>query len=152
HVRTVVLRAAAELAAAVYSHILDVLVAFYEKGDVIYTDVLDVRGERVTSRVQAIRVPAAVSASGRVLLAYQSQREIENALAKPLPRFTERTRTSPVEILDLLRIIRERGYDIADGDTNPAISGVAFPIFDAENRAVSALSVATAGPARSDVI
>lgn len=148
-IRQVALRAALQLAQAIR---LQVTVALYEDGDAVITDAVDLEGEGVVPRLLGLRYPAGGTATGRVMLAYQPEAELRGALARPLPRLTEHTRTGREEVLAALPGIRERGYETSDREQHPARSGVQLPIFNAPGRVDAVLSVIIPGPLRAEAV
>ncbi|MFI1353071.1 IclR family transcriptional regulator [Streptomyces sp. NPDC020898] len=116
-------------------------VAVLHGTDVVYLAKL--HGHRpapVPSRIGG-RLPAHVTAVGKVLLAYDFD-AAEQALAGPLPRFTDRTLTDPGELSAELDRIRRTGVAFDDEESQPGLSCVAAPVLDRTGRAVAALSVA----------
>jgi DNA-binding IclR family transcriptional regulator len=79
-----------------------------------------------------------VSASGRVLLAFQDER------TRTL-RITEaRTRSPGIDYPDLDRsiaAIRRRGYESAEGRQLAGLHAVSYPIFDSQGNALAAITV-----------
>ena len=148
-VRDALMQAAMDLAASVRSRSY---VAFYEDGDVIFTDCIDVRGERLMPLLMGVRLPAAINVCGRVLLAFQSTGEIERALRRELPQMTERTMTSQADVRRRLGVIRERGYEVMDRENNPGVSGVAVPVFDSAHEVTASLGILIPGPLREEAV
>jgi DNA-binding IclR family transcriptional regulator len=148
-VREVLTQAAMNLAASVRSRSY---VAFYEDGDVVFTDCVDVRGEQLMPLLMGLRLPAAINVCGRALLTFQSAEEIERALCRELPQMTERTITSKQEIMNRLTIVRQRGYDVMDRENTPGVSGVAVPVFDSSREAIAALGVLIPGQLREEAV
>jgi len=68
------------------------------------------------------------SASGKLILAYQAPARIEKILEKPLERLTDRTITDPEVLRAQLARIRERGYAVAIGESDPSLWGIAVPV------------------------
>lgn len=71
------------------------------------------------------------SASGKLILAYQSRPRIDKFLEKPLERLTDRTIVSPAELRAQLEEIRDRGYAVSIGESDPSLWGIAFPVTSA---------------------
>ena len=95
-------------------------------------------------------VPAHATAAGKVLLAFR-QPWRKSILARPLPRYTERTITSPLDIERAATQIRTLGYAIDHGEYRSATHGIAAPVLvRGDVLAALALSVArrdgVAGP------
>lgn len=68
------------------------------------------------------------SASGKMILAHQPPAKISTLLEKPLERLTERTITDPDELRSQLVEIRERGFAVAIGESDPSLWGIAVPV------------------------
>ena len=112
----------------------------YEGGDLVVTDVVYVEGDRVTPTAEMLRVPAAVSGAGKSLLAHQHPDEIERVVAKGLPTFGPRTRTTPKAIRQEIEEARSRGYGTTE-DEHEAAGGVGCPVFDQTGRAIGSFGV-----------
>lgn len=82
------------------------------------------------------------TSSGKMLLAYLEQSEIEALLAAPLERFTEHTITSVAVLRDQLQQARERGWAQAVEEYEEGLNAVAAPIRGPEGAVVAALSAA----------
>jgi DNA-binding IclR family transcriptional regulator len=148
-VRDVLLLAATDLARIVRSK---TYVAFYEDGDVIFTDSVEVRGDRLIPGLMGVRLPAPINVCGRVLLAFQPKAEIDRALSAELPQLTEWTKTDKEAILNTLGLVRERGYDVMDRENSPGVSGVAVPVFQAADRIAGSLGILIPGPLRLEAV
>lgn len=86
--------------------------------------------------------PMHASGVGKALLSEMEDAALEAVLAKTtLTRFTEKTLTDPVHLLEDLRRARARGYAIDDEERNEGMRCVATPIFNASGDAVAGLSV-----------
>jgi len=73
-------------------------------------------------------LPAHATAAGKVLLAFrQSWRD--SILTQPLPRYTDTTITSALELDRAATEARARGYAIDDGEYDAGVFGVAAPVF-----------------------
>ncbi|MGH2802830.1 MAG: IclR family transcriptional regulator [Thermoleophilaceae bacterium] len=84
-------------------------------------------------------VPAHATASGKALLAYRPVWG-EAVIRQPLERHTGCTLTEPDELGAELERVRARGYAIEDGEYQPAVRGVAAPVFSHRGECVAALS------------
>ena len=82
------------------------------------------------------------TACGRALLAHQPGAVIEEILAAPLPRVTERTMTDPGALREALREARARGFALEEGENEPDASCLAAPILGPDGCAVAAISIA----------
>ena len=79
--------------------------------------------------------------SGKALLAYLPQQQLEHILAKGLPRFTEKTITDPSLLQKELKRVRQQGYAVAQEELEVGLSAVAAPIWNHEGKVVAAVSV-----------
>lgn len=79
------------------------------------------------------RTPLYTGASYRSILAFKSQEFINSYLEKiEFTRYTEKTMMNEEEVLEDLRLIRERGYSISEGEYTKDVIAVAVPIFHKE--------------------
>jgi DNA-binding IclR family transcriptional regulator len=134
-VRELALRYARELAQTVQS---SVVLAFYDDGDVIFTDAIDLRGEHFVHDITGVRHPAARAASGKILLAYQPDEEIERVARCSFPSVAWLGYADPEAIIADVRACREQGYAL---NVPPAqqTGGLAVPVLDRTGRAAVAI-------------
>ena len=85
--------------------------------------------------------PAHCTASGKLLLAFASENEIDEILSAPLARFTENTRTSPAVLQRELRQIRLEARAINHGEFASDVGAVAALVRDGEGQALAALTI-----------
>jgi DNA-binding IclR family transcriptional regulator len=99
---------------------------------------------------QAVRVmeldvggsqPLHLGAAPRALLAFREADLLSPLLASGLPARTAASIVDPDELRADLAAIRERGYSISHEDVTIGVGAVGAPVFDADGRAVGALSV-----------
>jgi DNA-binding IclR family transcriptional regulator len=86
-------------------------------------------------------VPLHATSTGKALLAFMPQGEIEAALAPSLQQFTDRTITDPAELRAELDRTRRRGYAVSRGELETALWGASAPIRDRQGRPVAVVSV-----------
>lgn len=113
-----------------------------DKGEAVFVNKLVTYPTVVKYSYIGKRSPAHCIASGKVLLAFLSQDELEDALKeKGLPRFTETTITNLDELKKQLARIREEGlaYDI--GEYEPIVNCVAAPVKNHMGQVIAAISV-----------
>lgn len=125
-------------------------VAFYEAGDVVYTDAIEVDGDRIHPSIVMHRAPAAATASGKILLAFQPEAERERVIARGLPHLTPRTKTAPNDIRSDLDTCRTRGFGIAFYELQHPKGAISFPVFDSEGNVVAALGAIAPGLIETD--
>lgn len=94
-----------------------------------------------------IRSPLHATASGKLLLAFAGEEEIERYLreAAPLESFTANTLTDPKKLRDQLAEIRENGYATCWQERELGLCSVAVPLRDHTGATVASLTLA--GPA-----
>ena len=110
--------------------------------DVVYLDRLESpQMMGVFTRVGRRRAAHATS-SGKVLLAFGSQADIEDVVAAGLPRLGPRTITTRTRLHHVLAEIRKAGYAISTDESAAGVVSIAAPIFDGLGTCVAAVSVA----------
>jgi IclR family transcriptional regulator, KDG regulon repressor len=87
------------------------------------------------------RLPAFCTASGRALMAYLPEDQIEKILAEGFPRYTDRSPDSVEAVLEKLRATRERGFAVSEREYEAEISAVAAPILGIDNRPLAAIAM-----------
>jgi DNA-binding IclR family transcriptional regulator len=81
-------------------------------------------------------------ASALVLLAWENESTVADLLRTvELARFTPASLTSPAEILDRLKGIRDDGYVVSFGEVDPGAVGIAAPVRDGAGRVAAGLSL-----------
>jgi len=115
--------------------------AIYDHGDAVYIDKLDSPLPVVASSFVGRRCPASSVATGRVLLAYQPEREVGRVLEEPLPRFTDATVTDPAALRDLLDEVRRTGVGVNRDSYRDGVGGLAAPVRDRTGLVVAAVGV-----------
>lgn len=86
------------------------------------------------------RAPAHCVASGKALLAWQSDTMLAG-LPEQLAQWTPRTLDSRDALLADLAETRRRGFSINCGEWRDAVGGAAAPVFDAHGQPVAALGI-----------
>lgn len=112
--------------------------------DVIY--VARVSATRIMSINLSIgtRLPAYVTALGRVLLAHQPPEYLDRYLNDLTPqRFTERTKTDRADLREAFDTVRLKGYALVDQELETGLRSLAVPILDRNGRILAALNVGT---------
>jgi DNA-binding IclR family transcriptional regulator len=98
---------------------------------------------RVNSDI-GVRKPAFCTASGRAILAFQSDERVREVLAAGLVKRAPKTDTDPARLAKLLGEVRARGYATEDEESEAGMRAVAAPVRGAG--AVVVGSVSVAGP------
>jgi len=117
----------------------------YLGGDVIYLDRVDSPNPVRANIHIGRRAPAHAVATGKALLAFQPEAEIERVCAGPLVAYTPNTKTDPDALRAELAEVRARGFALNPGEYRGEIIGVAAPIRDHTDAVIAAVSVS--GPA-----
>ena len=90
------------------------------------------------------RLPAAATASGRVLLAALSSGEIDERLHDtPLVAHTHRSVVDPKVFRSLLESVRQRGWATVDEELELGLRAVAAPIRDGTGQVAAALGLSS---------
>jgi len=87
------------------------------------------------------RTPLHCVSTGKVLLAYRSEQEIEQIIAKGLSHRTDKTITDPRRLREELANIRRRGYATGLEELEEGLNAVAAPIRNHEGEVIAAVSV-----------
>lgn len=86
--------------------------------------------------------PMHASGIGKALLAHMHSDQLDRFLAATdLQAFTEHSITGRAELLDNLRVIRDRGYSVDNEEKNDGMRCIAAPVFDTNQEAVAGISV-----------
>lgn len=85
--------------------------------------------------------PLHCTSTGKVLLAYMPEEQVERLLARPLPYFTRSTITEPDRLRLELSKVREQGFAVGNEELEEGLNAVAAPIRDHEGAVVAAISV-----------
>lgn len=81
-------------------------------------------------------------ASGKAILAYLQDAEIDRILAAPLPKLTEYTIVDPAELRLQVASIRRQGYATSDGERVPGAGlGAAAPVFGSGGAVIGCIVV-----------
>jgi DNA-binding IclR family transcriptional regulator len=113
----------------------------YEHGDVVYIDRLESPQQVVAKSYVGRRCPATSVATGRVLLAYSPQAEIDRVLAEPLPAYTAHSVTDARELAEMLAQIRVDGYGINRCSYRDEVCGIAAPIRDHTGQVIASVGL-----------
>jgi IclR family transcriptional regulator, acetate operon repressor len=87
------------------------------------------------------RTPLHATASGKVLLAYQSPELQDELVGRPLHPYTPSTIVDPAQLREALLDIRQSGWGWTSGEYEIGLNAVAAPIHGADGAVVAALSV-----------
>jgi IclR family acetate operon transcriptional repressor len=87
------------------------------------------------------RVPLHATSTGRSILAYLPQDEVDPILGKKLTRYTKNTLVDPERVREELRAIRERGYAVNVCEWRPDVAAVGGAILTAGGRPAGAVTI-----------
>jgi DNA-binding IclR family transcriptional regulator len=136
-VRELALRYARELAQTARN---SVGIGFYDHGDVIFTDLVELRGEHFVHDLVGMSIPAPNTASGKILLAYQQEEEIERVARCTLSELMPSGFADADALIAEIRACRERGYALS-AYQDQQTAGLAVPVLDQSGRAVFAFGL-----------
>ena len=110
--------------------------------DVVYLDVIEGSQRVKLAAAPGQRLPAFCTASGKAILAFLPEDQVNNILARGMPMHTKNTLTTLKAFYDDVCLTRERGYAISEQEFEDGINAIAAPIC---NRPIASVSIA--GPA-----
>jgi DNA-binding IclR family transcriptional regulator len=86
-------------------------------------------------------LPLHATASGKVLLSSQPEREVVRLSRIGFAPYTSNTIVRVDQLLEELARVRQRGYATAFGENDPSVNAVAVPVFDQRAAVVAALEI-----------
>lgn len=111
--------------------------------EVVYVAKAQARGISAFSINLGSRVPAYVTAIGKVLLAFQSEEFLQSTLfSKPLHAYTENTKTDPEELKSEFEKIKAERFAVSNEEFEKGIRSISVPIFQESGQVVAAINVA----------
>ena len=113
--------------------------------DVVYLEVIESPQRVKLAAVTGQRLPAFSTASGKAILSFLPEEIVQQLLARGIPQYTQRTLTSPGDLLEDFYRARERGFAISEQEFEDGINAIAAPVFNASHEPIASISVA--GPA-----
>jgi DNA-binding IclR family transcriptional regulator len=106
----------------------NVTLAVLDRGQALYVDrLVGARSVPTISRAGG-HLPLHTTGVGKVLLAYQPQKAIEQYISRPLPKPTPQSITHPEALLADLAEVRARGYSITREEMTKGSGSIAVPI------------------------
>lgn len=87
------------------------------------------------------KTPVYSGATGKILLAYQSEEEIQRVIDNGLQKYTPNTITTEAALREDLKTICERGYAISIEETDPGVSAIGCPIFNGLGKMIYGISI-----------
>lgn len=135
YVRPYMMRLAAQIGETVHMSVL-------QKSSIVYLEKAGPIRKVCTSSKIGTSNPVYCTSMGKAMLAFQPEAELEQTLANlKFVRYTEKTLCTREDLLKSLEKVRRRGYAIDDEEIEPGVRCVGAPIFNADGRAIAALSV-----------
>jgi len=117
--------------------------------DIIYIDKLEARhAVRTFTRIGG-RAPCHCVATGKAILAFQSEAVIDQA-CESVVSFTQRTITDPIAVREEIYRTRERGYAINRGEWRGGAYGLAVPVQGADAKVAAAIGISAPGERMPD--
>jgi DNA-binding IclR family transcriptional regulator len=109
----------------------------------VVVDGIEGRGPLLSRVTHGRPIPLHAGPGSRTLLAFRSDKEISRYIESrsPLVQVTATTIVEPDALWAEVRLIRERGYALGYRDNLSGVTGVAFPVFDANGVIQGAVSV-----------
>jgi IclR family KDG regulon transcriptional repressor len=102
---------------------------------------LSQRGTTFFARIGG-RLPYHACSSGKLLLAYMAEAQVDAIIAAGLTRYAAKTVTNRLVLRKQLSQIRAAGYAITEDELDPAITSIASAIRNPAGEVVAAISVA----------
>ena len=113
----------------------------FDRDQVLYVEVVHSNHSLTIAARVGRHLPAHCTASGKVLLAFLPPEVVEPVLRSPLEVYTEKTITSPDELREELKAVRQRGYAVADEELEVGVWAISAPIRDIDRNVVAAMSI-----------
>jgi DNA-binding IclR family transcriptional regulator len=113
----------------------------FDRGQVLYVEVVHSNHSLTIAARVGRHLPAHCTASGKVLLAFLPPEVVEPVLSVPLEAYTQKTITSPERLREELKVVRQRGYAVADEELEIGIWAISAPIRDIDRNVVAAMSI-----------
>ncbi len=114
----------------------------FDRGRMLYVEVVHSQHSLTIAARVGRHLPVHCTASGKVMLAFLPPAVAEPVVNAPLALHTEKTITSPDQLREELKLVRQRGYAIADEEFEMGIWAIAAPIRDFSGAVVAAMSIA----------
>ena len=117
-------------------------IAFYEAGAAVYTDGFQRVGENIVPFALTARAHCLTTASGKVLLAFQTDSEMQRVICESsLPRRLDGTQAERAELVAELLNVRAVRYAVANGEYDARSRGIAAPVFSQDGTVAAAMGV-----------
>jgi len=87
------------------------------------------------------KTPVYSGATGKTLLAWQSEQEVQRVIDHGLHRYTPNTITDEAALRRDLARIRHRGYALSFAETDPGVGAVGAPVFNRHGQLLYGISI-----------
>ncbi len=136
-----------ELAAPLLRHLCEqhrenVNLSVLDDVDVVYLDVIESPQRVKLAASSGQRLPAFCTASGKAILAYLPNAEVQQILDKGMPKHTQQTIVTPEALFENLYNARKLGFAMSEQEFEDGINAVAAPVLDRNNRPIASISIA----------
>jgi DNA-binding IclR family transcriptional regulator len=122
-------------------------ISVYDEGDVVCLErIHDMKGIEVHWWAVGGTLPYNCGGAPKLMLAYQSQQEINRALKRPMSALTPKSVTDPNELRAQLTKIRKRGWECAIDDVAVGLTALAAPVHGKDGEIVCCISIAGLTP------
>ena len=116
-------------------------IAVYDQGYALFVNRLDLPHQPVKSMATIhSRVPAAVTSTGKAILAWKGENEIKHAMTL-VKRFTPHTRMQRADLERDLDEARTRGFAVTQSEWREGVAGIAAPVRNERGEVIAALGV-----------
>ncbi|MED4602823.1 IclR family transcriptional regulator [Paenibacillus validus] len=116
--------------------------AVYDHGEIVFLSKMVPDYHQGTVSKIGKRIPSYCSASGKVLLANQSEQEIDRVIQQGLYRHTPKTITDGQTLTEHLRDVLKNGYAIGLSEYNESVCSIAVPVYNDTGQVIAAISLA----------
>jgi len=110
--------------------------------DLIYID--QIESPRMIRTIAGIgnRVPIHSTGSGKVILAYMEEKELQGVLKRlHLERYTDKTIVDKDQLLKHIQQVRQQGFGVDMEETEPGVTCIAAPIWNHDREIVGTVSI-----------
>lgn len=116
-------------------------IAMMDGTDVVYIEKKECNKSVKTSTKIGVRVPAYLTADGKIILSYMERERLKGLLPRNIKQLTPNTITDKQRLLDILSEMKDKGYAIDFEETVQGLVCVAAPIFSHTGTVKYSLSV-----------
>ena len=113
----------------------------HQTHQIIFSDQVQCEQNILYKTQIGVRLPIHAGASGKAILAFLPEEEIEEIIASGLQGVTDHTVVDPDRLRKQLAEIRRKGYAVSHGERVPEAVGIACPVFDFNSRSIGSILV-----------